>query len=216
MLRGMIDFLLSNHAEAQQLRTMFVWKIVPMLNPDGVIHGNYRCNLAGHDLNRRWQNPDPSVHPEIYYYKRYILKCKGENNNSDYIQQQCNRNIFNSYLSAGGNSSCVSSTDPPNSNIAMFIDLHGHSSKKNIFIYGCSDESAKEFPLLASKIVRGFSFKDCAFEIESKKEGTARVALWRDLQIPNIFTVESSFCSFEEENFHFKIKDYEEVGKGLC
>ena len=34
-----------------------VWpwlKVVPMLNPDGVINGNYRCSLAGVDLNRVW------------------------------------------------------------------------------------------------------------------------------------------------------------------
>jgi murein tripeptide amidase MpaA len=28
-----------------------------MLNPDGVVHGNYRCNLNGIDLNRIWSNP---------------------------------------------------------------------------------------------------------------------------------------------------------------
>ena len=28
-----------------------------MLNVDGVIIGNYRCSLAGNDLNRRWHNP---------------------------------------------------------------------------------------------------------------------------------------------------------------
>ncbi len=28
--------------------------IIPMVNPDGVIHGNSRCNLAGLDLNRKW------------------------------------------------------------------------------------------------------------------------------------------------------------------
>ena len=28
-----------------------------MVNPDGVIHGNYRCSLAGCDLNRRWKKP---------------------------------------------------------------------------------------------------------------------------------------------------------------
>lgn len=27
-----------------------------MLNPDGVINGNYRCSLAGCDLNRRWKS----------------------------------------------------------------------------------------------------------------------------------------------------------------
>lgn len=25
-----------------------------MINPDGVIHGSSRCNLAGFDLNRQW------------------------------------------------------------------------------------------------------------------------------------------------------------------
>lgn len=28
--------------------------LIPMVNPDGVIHGNSRCNLAGLDLNRQW------------------------------------------------------------------------------------------------------------------------------------------------------------------
>lgn len=49
--------------------------------------------------------------------------------------------------------------------ILMVIDLHGHSTKKNTFIYGCSDLKSQEFPFLLSRLVRGFSFKDCAFEI---------------------------------------------------
>lgn len=40
--------------EAAMLREKYIFKIVPMLNPDGVIHGNYRCSLSGHDLNRKW------------------------------------------------------------------------------------------------------------------------------------------------------------------
>lgn len=28
--------------------------LIPMVNPDGIIHGNSRCNLAGLDLNRNW------------------------------------------------------------------------------------------------------------------------------------------------------------------
>lgn len=53
MIRGAIDFLLSDTREARILRKKFVFKIVPMLNPDGVRYGNYRCSLLGVDLNRR-------------------------------------------------------------------------------------------------------------------------------------------------------------------
>jgi murein tripeptide amidase MpaA len=31
-----------------------VFKIVPLINPDGVIGGNYRTNLAGCDMNRNF------------------------------------------------------------------------------------------------------------------------------------------------------------------
>lgn len=54
-----------------------MFKIVPMLNPDGVIRGNYRCNTLGVDLNRRWLNPSKLLHPTVYFIKavaRQILK----------------------------------------------------------------------------------------------------------------------------------------------
>ena len=42
MMEGIINFLTSDTYEAKILRDKFVFKIIPMLNPDGVIHGNYR------------------------------------------------------------------------------------------------------------------------------------------------------------------------------
>ena len=54
----LIKFLLSDDPAAVALRNNFVFKIFPMVNPDGVIHGNYRCSLSGRDLNRRWSNPN--------------------------------------------------------------------------------------------------------------------------------------------------------------
>jgi len=44
-----------------------------MLNPDGVINGNYRCSLSGYDLNRVWDNNDKDKFPEIYYTKRALI-----------------------------------------------------------------------------------------------------------------------------------------------
>eukprot|EP00466_Bigelowiella_natans_P021692 jgi/Bigna1/84729/fgenesh1_pg.249_\ len=52
MMKGLIEFLLGKSSKAASLRKRFLFKIVPMLNPDGVVLGNYRCGIAGHDLNR--------------------------------------------------------------------------------------------------------------------------------------------------------------------
>jgi len=47
IMNGVIDYLISNEDKADQLRNAFVFKIIPMLNPDGVIIGNYRCSIIG-------------------------------------------------------------------------------------------------------------------------------------------------------------------------
>lgn len=73
MMKGVLDFLTDPlKKEARLLRENFVFKVIPMLNPDGVINGNYRCSLAGCDLNRRWKNPSKLLHPTIYYTKKLV------------------------------------------------------------------------------------------------------------------------------------------------
>jgi len=52
VVEGLLEFLVSEETAAKTLRDRYVFKIVPMLNPDGVIVGNYRCSLSAHDLNR--------------------------------------------------------------------------------------------------------------------------------------------------------------------
>lgn len=74
MIKGIIDYLLAGNANAKILRDNFVFKIIPMLNADGVINGNSRCNLAGVDLNRCWIDPSRKLHPEIYHMKKMVQK----------------------------------------------------------------------------------------------------------------------------------------------
>ncbi len=37
-----------------------------MLNPDGVVLGNYRTGVAGRDLNREFNNTDKVLFPTVY------------------------------------------------------------------------------------------------------------------------------------------------------
>ena len=71
----MIKWLLSDDPEADEIRDKFIVKVIPMLNPDGVIHGNYRVSLLGVDLNRRWRKPSKFMHPTVYYAKQIIKYC---------------------------------------------------------------------------------------------------------------------------------------------
>lgn len=43
-----------------------------MINPDGVCAGNYRTNLAGFDLNRRWDGSKTKNLHEAAYIKKYL------------------------------------------------------------------------------------------------------------------------------------------------
>jgi len=72
MMHGAIEFLLSDEEEAKELRRRYIWKVVPMLNPDGVVLGNYRCSMAGLDLNRQWREPSATITPCVYYLKRLL------------------------------------------------------------------------------------------------------------------------------------------------
>ena len=72
IMKGIVDHLLGDTDVARALRARFYFVLVPMLNPDGVINGNYRCNIAGFDLNRNWKNPDPAKHRPIFATKQLM------------------------------------------------------------------------------------------------------------------------------------------------
>jgi hypothetical protein len=187
MMLGVLDFLTSLDPEAQDLRSKYIFKVIPMLNPDGVINGNYRCSLVGADLNRRWKNPQVDLHPIIHNLKK-LIKNTAENYEIDLI-----------------------------------CDLHGHSRKQNIFMYGCdfpkSPETCRLFPYILSKISPVFSFEDSRFGVQKAKESTLRVALFKDLKIPNIFTLEASFCGSnfgKYKGFHYTGGILADMGRDLC
>jgi hypothetical protein len=184
MMHGLIDFLTSAAAEASHLRDLYLIKLVPMLNPDGVVNGNHRTSLTGADLNRRWKQPSKMLHPTIYSMKRMVKSFACTND------------------------------------LEIICDFHGHSRKKNAFIYGCNlpkePQATKLFPFVLSKINPNFSFRDCRFGIQKSKEATLRVSLFRELKMPKVYTLEASFAGSDsgpQAYTHFTTKQLEEIGR---
>lgn len=70
VVQGLLEFLIGNHPIAKTLRERFVFKILPMMNPDGVFLGNNRCNLVGQDLNRTWNIATEYLQPTLFETKK--------------------------------------------------------------------------------------------------------------------------------------------------
>lgn len=52
MLEGFLTSLLDGSIASQRLLSSANFYVVPLLNPDGVVAGNYRTSFSGRDLNR--------------------------------------------------------------------------------------------------------------------------------------------------------------------
>ena len=117
MMQGFIKYLLGDSHQAKQLRKRVVFKIVPMINIDGVIIGNYRTSMAGNDLNRRYMKPDFRIHPVVCAIKQIA---------SDLVYGPDEESKKNN----------AGEPVTQNEDILAFVDMHGHSRKKNVFVYG--------------------------------------------------------------------------------
>ncbi|XP_044837186.1 cytosolic carboxypeptidase 4 isoform X2 [Mauremys mutica] len=203
VMKGTVEFLVSGDPIADLLRKCFIFKIIPMLNPDGVINGNHRCSLSGDDLNRQWLAPSCQLHPTIYHTKGLLY-----------------------YLCNVGRAPLV------------FCDYHGHSQKKNVFLYGCSiketlwqagctvntavvteDVGYRTLPKILDKVAPAFVMSSCSFLVEKSRESTARVVVWREIGVLRSYTMENTYCGCSHglyKGLQVGTRELEEMGAKFC
>ncbi|XP_029675008.1 cytosolic carboxypeptidase 1-like isoform X2 [Formica exsecta] len=200
VMHGTMEALLSDSQYASSLRDDYVFKIIPMLNIEGVVNGCNRYGLTNEDLNRRWSNPNQVYHPVIYHTKGLMEYC------ARVLQR------------------------PPH----VFVDYHGHSRRKNVFLFGCSrsgswsaaDKAKPDQPVqylmlphLMQRTSSAFALPLCSFKVERNKESTARVAVWRQLGVSRSYTMESSFCGCDQgtlAGLHLDTGHLKAIGTDFC
>ncbi|XP_074741295.1 cytosolic carboxypeptidase 2 isoform X2 [Strix uralensis] len=162
-MRGFLDFLLSAHPDARLLRRLFVFKVVPMLNPDGVVVGNSRCSLAGRDPNRAYGTALRGSFPGVWHLRAMVERVLAEREvvlYCDFHGHSRKNNVFMYGCDGGG----------------AGLRLH-----------------QRVFPLMLSKNAPDkFSFPSCKFKVQKSKAGTGRVVMWR-MGVSNSYTLEAAF-----------------------
>ena len=189
LMKGFLDFLVSMDPLAVLLRRSFVFKVVPMLNPDGVINGCYRCNLAGVDLNRQWSSPN-ARHPTIFRTRSLLQQLK-------------ERGPVALYVDLHGHSRKMD---------AFTFACEPSQQRRNCLPF--SRERVRIFPLLLSKRNQGFNLANCTYKVLQAKEGAARVTAATELGVSNSYTLEASMAG-SSAGYHFTRQDYETLGRDI-
>ncbi|KAG6582870.1 putative metalloprotease family M14A [Phytophthora cinnamomi] len=203
MLDGMLQLLLHPTDEsAIALRRHFVFKIIPMLNPDGVCQGFYRTDTRGVNLNRVYEDPQPEFAPAVFALKNFLLDSVIDYGGAD--SQSAQDNI-------------------------VYLDLHAHANRRGCFIFGNnhlpdtlidSNNDAIETAIvrqvktqLYARLVGlhtpFFDYMACLFDKDNmtrrdlrdnnnattSRQGSSRVALYRVTGLTYVYTIE---CNFNE------------------
>ena len=205
VIQGVIDFLLSNDISAKNLRNNFIFKIIPMLNPDGVRRGNFRMNILGKDLNRMWVECTAEISPTIFYSEQMILKTLDSRDIYFFCDFHGHSNKYNFFLY-----SCKSKSEYLQINEKTVIP---NPQKNGLTFYELV------FQNILNKENKFLDIFSCVNKIMPSKLKTSRALLKLKFNIDFSYCLESSIGGMKTKEgiiIPYTISQYRKIGKDFC
>lgn len=115
--------------------------------------------------------------------------------------------------------------------ITFYLDVHGHSRRKNTFLYGPDYQlqhseyyKCRLLPKLIERLNAAFRYYSCNFFIPEDKKSTARAIMLEQFKVPFVYTVESSiglyYCPQTMRTLPLQTQHWHQMGstisKGLA
>jgi len=187
---GLLRFLLSDDPRAVWLRENFVFKLVPMLNPDGVARGHHRTNSLGLDLNRCYTNPVHSEHEGVWLSKHLLMQWASKTRLLfcvDFHGHPTRRGCFLLGNRSTGARQAWSLT------YARLCQLNS----PHFDIDACDFADPVPAASPCSGGITAVAGDEGAGPVDpaTRKQGTARAAIYRDCQLNHAYTFECNYHS---------------------
>lgn len=175
-MKGTLDMLTDpSNKIGEELRRLFIFKVIPMINPDGVARGHFRTDCHLQDLNRHYDEPTTQLHSPVYAIKELI----------NYLYQDKRLCFFCDYHSHGLPRNCYF--------YGNFMKYHLQVETKTfakLMELTCPEFTASDCD---------FSFKSMGYKIGKKnrtaktKVACSRVVAFRSTLLIHSFTLEIGY-----------------------
>lgn len=192
-----------------------------MLNPDGVIVGNYRCSLLGADLNRHWHEPSRLLHPVIYAAKELVRSLTAERDVVLFADLHAHSKRSNVVMYGTEGSSTVGGCGWEGAAAHEAAGgIGGLAGWAGISETGDRRLLSRVLPYVMWRASHGaFSHVDSSFTVKRSKEATGRVVVNRELGIPLSYTLEAT-CAGPSAGplagTHFTCTQLQRLGALVC
>ncbi|KAK8892202.1 hypothetical protein M9Y10_029425 [Tritrichomonas musculus] len=191
ILDGFIEFLFSKQPSAEYLLNHFIFKIIPMVNIDGVIDGYHHIGLDGENLNHVWGNPDSRKHPVIYHIK----------------------SLMNDVNKGAGIAAFIDFHGTSSEHGTFLYGCPFNDNDKNISFTSINKENL--FPKILSSLCDSFSIEKCQNPLPRRINDPPRSVVRKTFGVINSFSIKSSFGGITDgiwENSLYNEISWKDIG----